>query len=513
MTATTATAADAVIPSEGVTGWARYIALIAGPLLAFAVWSCDPPAGLSPQAWKVVGLAAWMIAWWITEAMPLPVTSLLPILWLPWIAGFTFREATREFANSIIFLFFGGFMLSAAMQKWNLHRRIALKVLLMVGCNARSIVFGMMLVTAFLAFWISNTATMILMLPMAISIVTLMMGSGAERSGFARALVLGIAYSAALGGMGTFVGTPTNAILLGHLESTYGASLSLASWMAFGVPLVMLLVGLAWGILMLCFLRAAPALDGGREEVLREYRALGPVCSGERVVLGVFALTITLWLANPVVEGWLGIRIDDASVALLAALLLFVIPVDLRSQTFTLTWKDAERIPWGVLVFFGGSLSLSAALTDSGVTAWLSGELGVLHGVPLWLVVGFVVVLMIAVSELMSNIATITAFLPVLSALAASLEVNPLVILLPATLAASCGFMLPGASAANALAFSTGYFRVRDLMKSGFWMDLAAAAAIITACATLAVAAFDIAPHTVPDWAVLSPSTPEAAAP
>lgn len=493
------------LQEESTLGLGRYAALAAGPLLATGIWLGAPMAGLSPQAWAVVGLAAWMITWWITEAMPLPVTSLLPIVFLPLMAGFSFRAATAEFANSIIFLFLGGFILSAAMQKWNLHRRIALKVLLLIGCGAKSVVLGMMLVTAFLALWISNTATMILMLPMAVSIVALLMGGGRERSGFARALILGIAYAAALGGIGTFVGTPTNAILLGFLESTYGTTLALSDWMMFGVPLVILLIGMAWCILTFFFLRDAPECPGGRQAVLAEYEALGPVCNGERVVLVVFALTVSLWLGSTALEQWLGIRIEDAAVAIVAALLLFLIPVNAKEQTFTLTWKDAERIPWGVLVFFGGSLSLSAALTSSGVTAWLSEELTLLQGVPLWLVTVSIVLLIIVVSELMSNVATITAFLPILSALAVSLNVHPLALMLPATLAASCGFMMPGASAANALAFSTGHFKVRDLLITGFWMDVAAAIAIMIACSTIAALALGFDPSAMPEWATVSP--------
>ncbi len=470
--------------------WLRIAGLVGGPLVAGLMLLLGAPEGMKPAAWGVSALAVWMALWWISEAMPLAVTSLLPIVILPAFKLVPFTAAVAPFSSNIIFLFLGGFIIAAGMQKWNLHLRFALVLMRLLGHSPTTILAALMIATCFMAFWISNTATAVMMLPIAVSIATLLLPKNSTDKTFAKALVLGIAYSAAIGGLGTFVGTPTNAILLGFMEKTYGVQFQLSDWMMFGVPSVILIAGFAWAMLSKMFLQKTIIVTDAAQKLEHEYSKLGKMQRGEKIVTAVFLICATLWTFGSFVEDWLGLVLDDASIAIFGALLLFLTPLDWRKAEFALSWKDAERIPWGVLIFFGGSLSLSAALTSTGVTDWLGEELSIFNGLPLWLVVIGVVILLILVSELMSNVATITAFLPILAGLATGMGVDPLLILIPATLAASCGFMMPGASAANALAFGTGYLRVSEMARAGLLLDIMAGIIITLICLFLIPALF-----------------------
>jgi sodium-dependent dicarboxylate transporter 2/3/5 len=485
----------------------RKLGYFVGPCFFLMTFVFGAPAGMELPAWHVCGLALWMACWWITEAMPLPVTSLLPIIMLPVFKIVPLKDALIPFANPIIFLFLGGFMLSTAMEKWNLHLRIGLGVISKIGTGGKSILGGLMIATAFMGMWISNTATTIMMLPMAVSMAMLLtrkpdgtdtpMGNNL----LAKAMILGVAYSAIIGGLGTFVGTPTNAILQGHMSKTYGYSFSLADWMSFGVPLLLFLLACTWGLLTFFFVRKAYISPDVKSLVQNAYAKLGPMCREEKIVLLVFATVASLWIGGRMIGDALGLKIDDAVVGIIGAMMLFLIPTDKSMEKFALTWKDTARIPWGILIFFGGSLAVSDALTSTGVTSWLSIQLEAMQGLNILFIVLIVVLLLIFVSEMMSNIATITAFLPILSAMAAAMNINPLIILVPATLAASCGFMLPGASAPNALAYGTGHLKIRDMIRTGVIMD-SISALVITVCTfTLITWAFGIDFSSVPEWA------------
>lgn len=463
---------------------ARLIALLLGPALAVLLTMLPAPEGMSAQGWRVCAIALWMVVWWISEAMPLAVTSLLPLVVFPLFDIMPLKEAGTSFGNPVIFLFMGGFMLAASMRKWQLHTRLAYLVLTYTAHSARAVLAGLMLVTAIMAMWMSNTATAVLMFPIAMSIGLLLQEKSGGNLRAPKAIALGIAYASVLGGLSTFIGTPTNAMLYAHMQSTYQTSLSLSEWMSFGVPLSALSLLFAWVLLSQMYLREMPLTDDLSDEIAAKRAALGPLSQGEKNTAMVFFITVALWLCSSWLEG-VGIVLEDASIAIFAALALFLLPVNLRSQQFTLEWRDAEEIPWGILVFFAGSLALSAAFTATGVSDWLGTQLEALHGVPTVLIVLAVVTLIIAASEMMSNVATISVFLPILSVLAEALHVNPLLFLLPATLAASCGFMLPGASAPNAIAYATGIFRVKEMVRAGFWMDLMAVMVITLATFTL----------------------------
>ena len=459
-----------------------------GPALFLLTFLFDAPEGMNLQAWHVCGLAMWMATWWVSEAMPLPVSSLLPIIFLPTIIDIPFRQAISAYASPIIFLFLGGFIISQGMEKHSLHLRIGLGLLKLVGVGGKSILAGMMVACAFLGMWMSNTATVIMMLPMAVSIAYLLTHRDGEedlpmhKNGFAKAMALGVAYAGVIGGLGTFVGTPTNAILQGYLEKTYGYSLKLYEWMQFGVPLVILLIALAWVVLYFMYIRHSNVRTDVRELVQEEFGKLGVMTFEEKAIAIVFGCVATCWVFSDIISDAIGMNIPDAVIAITGALALFLIPTNKRMDNFVMEWKDTVKVPWGILLFFGGSLAISAALTNTGVSEWLSGELEMLSGVSLFILITAVVILIILASELLSNIATVTAFLPILSALAVSIDVHPMLIMVPATLAASCGFMLPGASAPNALAYSTGYLRVKDMVKTGAVLDILAGILVIIFC-------------------------------
>ncbi len=493
--------------SDEPAPWVQKMGLVLGPSLFIATLVFSPPEGLAPNAWLVCGLALWMACWWITEAVPLPVTSLLPVLVLPMMNVMPLKQATQGFSADIIFLFLGGFMLSIAMEKWRLHLRIGLGLLGIMGKDAKTILASLMLATGFMGMWISNTATTIMMMPMALSVALLVSKHLSAQSGedarerFTKAIVLGIAYSPCLGGLSTFIGTPTNAVLEGFLSKTYDYTISLADWMSFGVPLSITLLVIAWIILRMTFLSRLQ-FEGDITGMLRkQYSDLGPMQTGERLTLMVFLTCLFLWKFGFLVENITGLALNDAAIAIFGALLLFTLPLDKKFSACVLSWKDTEKLPWGILIFFGGSLSISAALTETGVTDWMSAKLHVMHGVELVLVVALVIIALILVSEMMSNVATITAFLPILAALATGLEVNPLVVLIPATLAASCAFMMPGASAPNAIAYSTGYLKVPEMIRTGLWLNLFCAIIILIAAFTIIPELMGFDMNVLPEWA------------
>jgi solute carrier family 13 (sodium-dependent dicarboxylate transporter), member 2/3/5 len=506
------TEAQPANPSE-TSPLARKIGYFLGPALFLLTFFVDVPDGMSAAGWRVSGLALWMATWWITEAMPLPVTSLLPVVILPVDHILPLKSTLTSFSSPIIFLFLGGFLLSLAMEKWNLHMRIGLGILHSIGVGGKSILAGIMLATAFLGMWISNTATVIMMLPMAISIALLLSAKNNAgelpplgQNALAKAMIFGVAYAAVIGGLSTFVGTPTNAVLQSYMVKTYNHGFNLADWMCFGVPLSLLLLGLTWWLLVVRYIRHAAICEDVRLSVREAFSKLGPMCREEKIVLFVFVTMALLWVFSHPLSKATGLEIEDAMVAVFGGMLLFLIPTDFTFSKFALTWKDTTKLPWGILVFFGGSLALSDALSETGVIHWLSVQMEAIQGLNIVLVVTLVMLMVIAVSEFMSNVATVTAFTPILAALAAAMEVNPLIILIPATLAASTAFALPGASAANALAYGTGHVKVRDIIQTGFLLNIISLVLILLCTFSLVLTAMDIDIHTVPEWASLTKS-------
>ena len=493
---------NANVNADETSPLVRRIGLFLGVGLFLLTYALPAPDGMNETGWRVCGLAMWMATWWITEAVALPVTSLLPLTVLPLTGIMTMQQAASTFAAELIFLFLGGFILSIAIQKWRVHERLGLGLLRHASSSAPRLIGGLVLVTGLIGMWMSNAATAMVMMPMALSIANLVNRDGAKQPALTKALVLAVAYAPCIGGLATFIGTPTNAVLEGYLDRTYGYDLSLADWMKFGVPVSLVLLALCWGLLCFTLLRGAPAMPNLGATMRAEYAQLGAFSRGEIATTGVFLLCVIAWVFSDFWSGLLGVPIEDAVIAIGGALLLFLIPLDRKFEKTVLTWKDTGSLPWGILLFFGGSLSLSAALTQTGVTAWLSSELTILNEVPVWIVAIAAVALVVALSEMMSNSATVLAVLPILAGLAGGLGINPLLLMVPATLAASCAFMLPGASPTNAIAYSTGVLSVPDMARLGLRLNLTCAAVILLMAFFLMPEALDFDPYKTPAWAV-----------
>jgi len=489
----------------GSWGLAPRIGLLAGPLLAVLVYFLlpDGDAALTHAGKVTAAVGVLMAIWWMTEAVPLEATSLLPLVLLPILGVYgvgkegAFQKAATPYANSSIFLFLGGFLIALAVERWGLHRRVALLTVLLVGTQPIRIVAGFMIATAFLSMWISNTATTLMMLPIGLSVVHLMqrqssqMGSLTEAEheeatvaarNFATCLMLGIAYAASIGGLGTLIGTPPNVYFAGFMRER-GMPISFFRWMLFAIPFAVVYLGLCWWLLVgILFPLRRAELRGGRALITDELRELGPVSRGEWVVLIVFLITALAWIAREPVSNlavvqerlpWFG-SVDDALIAMAGAIALFLIPVEPARGVFALDWTSAKRLPWGVLLLFGGGLSLAAAMTDSGLAEWIGEQMRALESVPVPIVIVAVTAGVILFSELASNLATAATLLPLLYEVARALEVDPLVLTVPAVVGASCGFMLPVATPPNAIAFGTGYISMRQMMNAGFWLDLIA---------------------------------------
>jgi sodium-dependent dicarboxylate transporter 2/3/5 len=488
------------------------IGWLAAPVLAVVAALALPPdyvdAGgervpLGPAARATAAVAVWMAVWWLTEAIPIYATALLPLALFPVSGATTMKAAATPYAHPLIFLFLGGFLIALGMQRWGLDRRVALSMLRLVGARPAFVVGGFMAVTAGASMWVSNTATSVMMLPIALGVIDLAeptgpgaasaRGSASQQRSFAVCLLLGIAYGASIGGVGTLVGTPPNLFLASFAESQLGREISFARWMGVGIPLVAIFLPLTWWLLtrVLHPLGDAP-LPGVGERVAAEHAALGPLSRGERLVLGIFLLTAAGWLLRPILVGLeIGgaqpfAGLTDTGVAMLGALLLFVLPVDLRTRTFGLDWQATGQLPWGILLLFGGGLSLASAIDGAGLGAFLGSLVGGLAGISSVLITAAVVTLVIFLTELTSNTATAATLLPILAGLAPGLGIDPFALVVPAAVAASCAFMLPVATPPNAVVFGAGYIAVAEMARVGIWLNLVGVA-LITALTYAAV--------------------------
>lgn len=453
----------------------KKIGLIAGLLILLVLVQIPPPEGMSVQAWRTAATALLMAIWWITEAVPIPVTSLAPLVLFPLLNVLPITEAAAPYANPVIFLFMGGFMIAAALESCGLHLKMALSIILVVGARPANLIGGFMLATAFLSMWVSNTATVAMMLPVALSIVALaeQEKSNEEKSDsrLSVALLLGIAYAASIGGIGTLIGTPPNALLAGFMASTYGVHIGFAQWMLVGVPPVVIALPLCWLLLV----RVLSPVDGGeivggREIIHRELAALGPMSRTQITVGAITLLVASAWVLQPLLERFIP-GITDAGIAIGGALLLFLVPVDWRRFKFALHWRQAERLPWGVLILFGGGLSLANAIQQTGLAGWIGGVFGGFTTMPILVVSLVVTTVIVFLTELTSNTATAAAFLPIVASLAAAMGHDPLLLALPTVLAASCAFMMPVATPPNAIIFGSGRVTIRQMARAGLWLN------------------------------------------
>ena len=495
-----------------------------GLVLAALVYLSLGGAELSGDARVVAATATLMAVWWMTEALPLSATALLPIVAFPALTALTIDDATAPYADPIVFLFLGGFLIAIAMQKWDLHRRIALLTLRRVGTEPRRIVLGMMIATAFLSMWVSNTATTLMMLPIGISVLALVVENsshgndeGADETAralhegakvsdlvedkdvrvFGVALLLSIAWAASIGGLGTLLGSPPNAIVAGYISSELGTEVGFLQWMLLGVPIVVVFVALAWLIITrVAFRFRLEEIPGGAALIDDEIAALGPMSRGEKIVLAVFAGAAFFWIVPGVVFNigaigdaapWLD-SFDDTVIALAAGLVLFLVPGD-EDGRMTLEWKDAEDgLPWGVLLLFGGGLSLAAAVASSGLDVWFGEQVGGLGALPIVLLLLAVVLIVLLLTEVTSNTATAATFIPVLGGVAVGIGVDPTTLLIPAALAATCAFMLPVGTPPNAIVFGTGTVRIAEMVRGGAVLNVVGA--VLITLATVAIGPF-----------------------
>ena len=487
-------------------GWVAWIGLFAGPTVALTCFLFLPneyrnAAGelvaFDAGGRATLAMMIWMGLWWLTEAVPIYATALLPVAVFPLLGIAEMKAAASPYGNPLVFLFMGGFLLALSMQKWGLGKRIALTMLRIVGSKPGNMIVGFMLTTAVLSAFVSNTATTAMMLPIAASVIRLMTkgesdsddNTSGTTKNFAICMMLGIAYSASIGGMATIIGSPPNVFLVSYLNDSIAESfrteLSFSRWLLFGVPLAIVFLPIVFLLLTrVLYPITRQKIEGGSEFVRKELNSLGPPNRGEWATFIVFMITATLWILRPALmkfsltsggETWHPLSgLTDGGIAMLAAMILFVIPVDVSQRTFVLDWETAIKLPWGVLILFGGGLSLAAAVQVNGVSEFLASHVGFVRGMPTVVVVLCVVSGMIFLTELTSNTATAATLIPVLGAVAPGLDMHPYLLIFPATIAASCAFMLPVATPPNTIVFASGEVTIRQMVRTGFWLNLIA---------------------------------------
>jgi sodium-dependent dicarboxylate transporter 2/3/5 len=474
---------DAAIAGED-TGFGRigrWVGLILGPAIAIGLQFFPPPEGLSIEAWRVVSLAALMVTWWVTEAIPIAATALLPLAALPLLGAANMRDAAAPYANEIVFLFIGGFMLAACVERWRLHERVALSIASVAGGRPVALVGGFMLASMLISMWISNTATTLMLAPIAIGAARAMTGGGKADLALGGALTLGVAHAATIGGIGTPVGTPTNLIAIAFFERA-GEPIVFIDWMTRALPIMLLMMPVAW--LLLCwplFGKGHARFEAIGAVVKEALQALGPITRPEMRIGVVFVLVAFAWMSRTELVKLPGLgALTDTGIAIIGALALFFIPSGRRDGEKLIDWKTAERIPWGIAILFGGGLSLAAAMEATGLAAWIGDWIAGLGGLSAFALVGLLVVTTILVSELASNVATLTSMLPVVAAVATATDTPLQQLGFPVALAASFAFMLPVATAPNAIAYSSGMVTLKRMLAVGFGLNIAAIVLIMT---------------------------------
>lgn len=455
--------------------------------------------GLSDEGRATTAIVALMAVLWMTEAMPLAATALVPIVLFPLAGVLPLPETAASYANEVIFLLLGGFLIGRAMVRWELHRRFALAIVAIAGSKPTRLVAGFMVATAFLSMWISNTATVVMMLPIGLSVIALLASQDHHVPadewvpGFATCLLLATAYSASIGSVGTLIGTPPNLLLRAFVEERFGIVIGFAEWMLVGVPFVLVFLPIAWLVLIRLYPPGSVEIAGGRELIRGERAALGPISRGEKVVLCVFVATVAAWVLREPLGDWAWLvakapwvaELTDAGIAIAAALVLFAFPVYPREGVFALDWEHARGLPWGILVLVGGGLALAAAVRANGVDTWVGELLAGLGALPVVVLVLAVTTVVIFLTEVTSNTATAATLIPIMAGVAIALDVDPFLLVVPAAMAASCAFMMPVATPPNAIVFASGYLTVTRMARVGLWLNLVGAGLITVFAFTL----------------------------
>ncbi len=474
--------------SQTAGSLAQRVGLILGPVVCLLLLIAPVPGGLTPVGLRTAAVVALMAIWWVTEAVPIPATALLPLALFPVLGILDMSATAAPFASELIFLFMGGFFIAAAMERTGLHRRVALAIVHAVGTSPERLILGFMLATAFLSMWISNTASTTMMLPIALAVGDML--KPADRTGpyeFGISLMLGIAYAASIGGISTLIGTPPNAILAAAAQEILGVRIGFGEWMLIGLPVALIMLPLGW-LALIKVLYPPRDIVGGAAALIAEERArLGPPGKAERIVALIFLCTAAAWifrtpkeLGSFVIPGitTLAPWVQDSTIAMLAALLLFSIPLNFRRGEFILDWRAGQRIAWGVLILFGGGLSLARAMEQSGLATWIGTLVTVFETVPFWMLIVGVVTLLIFLTEITSNAATTTMAMPIMASAGLALNVPPMVLMTTAAISASMAFMLPVATPPNAIVFSSGYLTIPQMVRAGLLMNVMAIAVV-----------------------------------
>lgn len=457
----------------------KSIPLLLGPVIPVVSAIFDISTfGFQPSL--VLGMTMWMLLWWITECVPMAITSLLPIIAFPLLGIMPLEKTCLAYSNRFVFLFLGGFMISLAMEKWNLHRRLALNIVNRTGTGANSIIFGFFLASYLISMWISNTATSLMMLPIAASVVALLLNDANKNSSkgnknFSTTLMLSIAYGASIGGIATLVGSPPNASMAGILSKSFNYEVSFFEWMKYGLPFSFLLLLIAYYVLVKwIYPNRLGKFELGHEIIHAELMALGKLRSSELRVFIVFVATAVLWILQEPIAKFVkpaGIELTDTSIGLFMASMLFIIPSG-SSQSKILEWKDTEKLPWGVLLMFGGGMSLAEAFSSSGLVQHITSTMTGVDQSNKFLFVSLLCALGLIMTALMSNIAMVNIFVPVVASLAVGTEISPVLFAIPVTIAASCDFMFPMSTPPNAIAYSSGYIHSKDMLRAGIVLNV-----------------------------------------
>lgn len=447
--------------------------LITGPILFCVVFFLQPFEGLSTEANAVLASTLWIATWWLSEALPIEATALLPIVILTLSGGAPIKQTTAAYGDKMLFLFVGGFILAIAMQKWNLHKRIALSIIYAIGTNARLLILGFMLATGILSMWISNTATTLMMVTIGTALISQMKSLGEESSKiFYKPLLLGIAYASSISGVATLIGTPTNPIFVSIAKQLYGTEFSFASWITFALPFSILTLVFCWLLLTFwLFPVHKVSIPLGRESIRTELAKMGPMIQEEKAIAVVFILMALSWITRSFLLNKFIPGIDDTVIAIAGASLMFIIPSKSKKLPL-LNWNEAEKLPWGVIILFGGGLSIAAAFQSSELAKWVGSQLEFVQTLPLFVTILIITLSVNFLTEVTSNVATASIMLPVLAALADAIGVHPFMLMIPATMGASCAFMLPVATAPNAIVFGSGELEIKDMVRSGIWLNL-----------------------------------------
>jgi solute carrier family 13 (sodium-dependent dicarboxylate transporter), member 2/3/5 len=492
---------DAPHPGDGF-GLRQWSGWVLGPLVLLLTLVMDPPTGLSVTGWRTAGAALLMAIWWITEAVPIPVTALVPLALFPVLGLGSITDIAAPYADPLVFLFFGGFLIALAMQRWNLHRRVAINLISALGTRPDRIVAGFLLAGALISMWVSNTATALMMLPIALSVVALLPRprEGAERE-FSTALLLAVAYGATTGGMATLIGTPPNALLAGYLGRIHGYEIGFGQWMLMGVPVMLVALPVVFFVLTRVSFRLGREPLAGMAELLATERSkLGRLSYGEKAVATVFTLTALAWIFRPFVAEYVPM-VSDTTIAMAGALALFLVPVNFRRGEFVMNWEATKGLPWDVLLLFGGGLSLAGVIQAHGLSEYLGSLASALSGLPLILVVAIVCFGILLLTELTSNTGTAATFLPIVAAVALSMGENPLLLLVPTALAANCSYMMPVGTPPNAIVFGSGLIRLPQMARAGFLLNVLLVPIIVGLLWLLAPLVFGVRVGEVPTWA------------